>query len=79
MLKVKILSSEKLHYEGLAKSVKLPGEDGSFAIFPLHSPIISSLVKGRVVLTDSKGDEKYFDIDGGCADLHEDNLDILIS
>ncbi|MFV0506607.1 MAG: FoF1 ATP synthase subunit delta/epsilon [Bacteroidales bacterium] len=80
MLKVKILSPEKLFFEGRAKSVSLPSVNGgSFAIFPKHAPIISVLGAGRLVLLDAENTERVFNIDGGFIDVSDDQMVILIN
>ncbi|MBR7086334.1 MAG: hypothetical protein IKI47_02165, partial [Prevotella sp.] len=49
MLKLKIVSPEKIEFDGEVESVLVPGTVGQFEIFPDHAPIISSLEKGSVV------------------------------
>ena len=46
MLKLKIISPEKVIFDGEVESLKVPGIQGSFEVLNNHAPIISSLVKG---------------------------------
>lgn len=48
MLKLKIVSPERVEFEGEVESVKVPGLMGNFEILTDHAPIISSLQKGIV-------------------------------
>ena len=48
MLKLKIVSPERIEYDGEAASVKVPGTQGNFEILTNHAPIISTLQKGVV-------------------------------
>ena len=48
MLKLKIVSPERVEYTGEVESVKVPGTQGNFEILTDHAPIISSLQKGVV-------------------------------
>ena len=48
MLKLKIVSPEKIEFVGEVESVKVPGTMGNFEILTDHAPIISSLQKGVV-------------------------------
>ena len=42
MLRLKIVSPEKVIYDGEVESVKVPGTQGAFEILNNHAPIISS-------------------------------------
>jgi F-type H+-transporting ATPase subunit epsilon len=48
MLKLKIVSPERIEFTGEVESVKVPGMLGNFEILTGHAPIISSLQKGVV-------------------------------
>ena len=48
MLKLKIVSPERIEFTGEVDSVKVPGTMGNFEILTGHAPIISSLQKGIV-------------------------------
>ena len=54
-LKLKIVSPEKVEFEGDVESVLVPGSLGEFEILKDHAPIISLLDKGRVEYTTSEG------------------------
>lgn len=47
-LRLKIVSPEKVEFEGLVDSVLVPGTKGAFEILNNHAPIISSLQTGKV-------------------------------
>jgi F-type H+-transporting ATPase subunit epsilon len=48
MLKLKIVSPEKVVFDGESESVKVPGTVGAFEILQNHAPIISALTDGVV-------------------------------
>lgn len=48
MLKLKIVSPERIEFTGEVESVKVPGTMGNFEILQNHAPIISTLQKGVV-------------------------------
>ena len=48
MLKLKIVSPERIEFTGEVESVKVPGTQGNFEILTGHAPIISTLQKGVV-------------------------------
>ena len=49
MLKLKIVSPEKIEFDGEVEQVIVPGARGQFEILTNHAPIISTLQKGKVV------------------------------
>lgn len=55
MLKLKIVSPERIEFEGETSDVKVPGTMGNFEILDNHAPIISSLQKGIVEYTTAEG------------------------
>ena len=55
MLTLKIVSPEKVVFDGEVESVLVPGTLGSFEILNDHAPIISSLEKGKVEYTTQEG------------------------
>ena len=48
MLQLRIVSPEKVEYDGVVESVLVPGTMGQFEILNDHAPIISTLQKGVV-------------------------------
>ena len=55
MLQLKIVSPEKVEFEGEVESVMVPGSVGPFEILKDHAPIISLLEKGKVEYTTHEG------------------------
>ena len=55
MLKLRIVSPEKVIFDGDVKSVTVPGMQGSFQILDNHAAIISALVEGSGICYFSGG------------------------
>jgi len=55
MLKLKIVSPERVEFDGEVKSVLVPGALGQFEILDHHAPIISSLNAGVVTYETADG------------------------
>ena len=72
-----ILTPEKLLFEGEIKSVKLPGRNGEFEILNNHAPIISTLSKGEICVTNSKNDKETFNINGGVIEMQNNKIIVL--
>jgi F-type H+-transporting ATPase subunit epsilon len=73
MFKVTILNPKHELFEGKAKSVILPGDRGEFEILDFHSPVISLLKEGNVII-----DGKYLAIKRGVANFHKGELVALV-
>ena len=55
MLELRIVSPERIEYDGQVESVLVPGSMGQFEILQDHAPIISTLQNGEVVYTTKEG------------------------
>ncbi len=78
MLKLKIVSPEKIEFEGEIESVLVPGSLGQFEILINHAPIISSLEKGKVVYTLPEGEKKLLDICGGFVEVQKNVVSLCV-
>ncbi|WP_027450251.1 ATP synthase F1 subunit epsilon [Xylanibacter brevis] len=78
MLQLKIVSPEKIEFEGDVESVLVPGMLGQFEILVNHAPIISSLDKGRVVYTLPGGEKRTLDIFGGFVEVQKNVVSLCI-
>ena len=74
---LEIITPDKKVYSGEVDSVKLPGADGSFGILNNHAPIIASLKKGTVKITDSKKHVENFEINGGVVEVQNNKVIVL--
>ena len=73
MLKVKIVSPERVEFDGEVERVKVPGTSGQFEILNDHAPIISTLQKGVV----EYGDQQL-EILGGFVSVQKNEVSICI-
>lgn len=73
MLDLKIVSPEKVVFDGNASSVVVPGTAGCFEILNGHAPIISSLEKGSVEFDASDGKHKI-EIKGGFVEVKQNQI-----
>ena len=72
-----ILTTEKLLFEGEIKSIKLPGTNGEFEILNNHAPIISTLSKGEICVTNTNNDKEKFNINGGVIEMQNNKIIVL--
>lgn len=77
MLKLKIVSPEKVIYDGVAESLKVPGSLGNFEILDKHAPIISSLTRGVVEYKNADG-VSTLNVDGGFVEVKKNEISLCI-
>jgi len=74
---LEIITPEKKVYSGDVEAVKLPGADGSFGILSNHAPIIATLKKGIVKVTDNYKRVENFEINGGVVEVLNNKITVL--
>ena len=73
LLDVSILSPKEVIFEGKAKSVILPGEQGVFEILPFHKRLLSRLISGTLII-----DENRFSIVRGIVKVSQNRVTVII-
>ncbi|MCA6365244.1 MAG: ATP synthase F1 subunit epsilon [Bacteroidetes bacterium] len=76
-MKLDIITPDKKLYSGEVKSVVLPGSEGSFGILNNHAAMISTLIKGRIKVTDANQSTQTFDINGGVVEVFRNTITVL--
>jgi F-type H+-transporting ATPase subunit epsilon len=77
MLQLKIVSPEKIEFDGIVESVLVPGTMGQFEILVDHAPIISTLQKGVVVYDTAEG-KTSLEIQGGFVEVQKNVVSICV-
>lgn len=75
---LKIVSPEKVEFEGDVKGVVVPGTQGRFEILINHAPIISSLEKGTVSYETASGEKRTLDIYAGFVSVMQNQINVCI-
>ncbi|MBN1284503.1 MAG: ATP synthase F1 subunit epsilon [Anaerolineae bacterium] len=75
-LDVRIVTQERLLYEGKADMVVVPGIEGELGILPNHAPLLSRLDYGILRLKHD-GDEDDFTVFGGVIEAQPDRVLVL--
>ena len=76
-LELKIVSPEKVEFEGKVDRVIVPGTVGLFEILENHASIISTLEKGRVIYHDSEG-EHEINVSMGFVEVQKNIVNICV-
>lgn len=76
-LKLRIVSPERIVFDGEVESVLVPGTLGCFEILKDHAPIISSLEEGKVEYT-AKDSRVHFNIKGGFVEVKRNEVSLVV-
>lgn len=74
---LEIITPENKLFEGEVTSVKFPGTDGEFGVLNNHAPIISTLTKGKIIVTDENNKVSDFEINGGVIEMQNNKIIVL--
>jgi F0F1-type ATP synthase epsilon subunit len=72
-LDVSLLSPKEVIFEGKAKSIILPGDQGVFEILPFHKRLLSRLISGTLLI-----DGKSLSIRRGVVKVNQNKVVIII-
>ena len=75
-IRCEIVTQERLVFSKDVDSVNLPGIEGRMGILPNHSPLLTVLDFGEVMVR-TEGEEEYFAIGGGFAEVQPQKVIIL--
>ena len=76
MLKVAVISPERLVFEGEADAVVAPAFDGEVGILTGHAPMMTLLGRGALRVTQG-GDARRFAVDGGFLQVVDDVVRVV--
>ena len=74
---IDIVTPDKKVFAGEGVRFSAPSVDGYFEILYNHAPFLSALRVGKIVITDSDGEKKYFAVSGGFAEVFENRVVVL--
>lgn len=76
-LKLKIVTPEKIVYDGDIVSVRVPGSLGQFEVLENHAPIISALEKGIVEYVTTGGSNRI-SVSGGFVEVQKNVVSLCV-
>lgn len=74
----KILSPDKLIFEGTCKLMQFPGKDGLFEILDNHDNMIAVLGKGKIKIEMEDASKQFFEIKGGVLEVGNNSASVLV-
>jgi len=76
-MQVRVVSPEKLVYEGETASIVAPAWDGKVGILPGHAPFLALLGHGELALDLAGGGSRTYYVAGGVIKVENDGVTIL--
>jgi len=75
-IRCEIVSQDRMVFQGNADIVVLPGSEGEMGILPNHAPLLTTLKFG-IVKVRVQGQEEFFTVAGGIAEVQPDIVTVL--
>lgn len=76
---LKVISAEKILFDGQVSIVKLPGENGLFAVLENHASLVSALTKGSIEYQpEGSSQRESMAIEGGIVDVDKNVVSVCI-
>ena len=76
-LRLKIITPDRLVFDGEVSELVAPGQMGEFGVLPGHVPFLSVLFPGRIRFKTEESGETTLIIHGGLADVKDDTVSVL--
>lgn len=76
-MKLEIITPDKKLFEGEVKSAIFPGSEGSFGLLNNHAPMIATLKKGNIELTEENNATQSFEVKGGVVEVFKNKVIVL--
>jgi F-type H+-transporting ATPase subunit epsilon len=73
-----IASVGDTRFDSAALSVTLPGADGEFTVLPHHEALVTTLKPGTIVVRETVGGEKTFDVESGVVECSGNRVVVLL-
>jgi F-type H+-transporting ATPase subunit epsilon len=78
MLKLTITTVDEQLFNGEVNSITLPGSDGELTVLKNHTPLITTLKKGKLTLRVRDKEDQCFDIAQGLLEVNRAGAVVLL-
>lgn len=76
-MQLKLITPEKIFFEGEIISVQVPGSEGDFGVLPGHAPFISTIRPGVLTIDLTTGSVMKMIVVGGVAEVTPEQTIVL--
>ena len=77
-LTLRVITPERVVYEGNCASLQFPGEDGLVGVRPMHAAMITTVDAGVVILKGEGGSEHRLFVSRGFAQVANDEIRLAV-
>jgi len=78
ILSFEILAPDRPPLRFQAREVLLPGAIGVFSVRPGHTPLLTQLMPGAIVIYEADGKKHFYAQAGGFAEIKDDHVTVLV-
>ena len=76
-MELRVVTPEKVVYEGAARSLVAPAWDGWVGVLPGHAPFLTLLGTGPIQVDSESGERREFGISGGVMKVESNQVMVL--
>jgi len=77
LIPVQFCGPERAPVDLEVSEIVFPGAGGVFTVMPEHTPFLSTLLPGVIIVYDANGEEDHYAVSGGFAEVREDRVVVL--
>jgi F-type H+-transporting ATPase subunit epsilon len=77
-MKVVIAKVDEVYFDGEARSLCAPGQEGEMTILGEHMPLVTTLKPGELVVRLEDGSEKKFPVQSGVLEVRHDGATVIL-
>jgi F-type H+-transporting ATPase subunit epsilon len=77
IIQFELCAPERAAIELQATEVTIPGGGGVFTVLPNHTPLLSTVLPGVLMVYTTEGEERVFSVNGGFAEVMDNKVLVL--
>ncbi len=77
LMELRVVTPEKVVFEGAARSLVAPAWDGWVGVLPGHAPFLTLLGSGPIEVDSESGERRAFGISGGVMKVESNEVMVL--
>lgn len=78
LISLHIVSPDKEVFEGNVYSLSIMTSSGRITVLPNHTPLVSVVGKGEIIITDKEGDKHKFYSEHGVLDVRSSKTVVML-